>query len=114
MAKTKPESEQSTKAVKTVNEFSINIATVNGSGSQTANLTLIRAIFKMGIPVSGKNIFPSNIQGLPTWYKIRASKSGYLARDKNTEVAVAMNPNTFADDLDDLDELDDEEMISDL
>ena len=102
MAKTKPETEQDAKELKTINEFSINIATVNGSGSQTANLTLIRAIFKMGIPVSGKNIFPSNIQGLPTWYKIRVSKSGYLARDKNTEIAVAMNPSTFTDDLNDL------------
>ena len=66
------------KAQRKVNEFSINIATINGSGSQTANRTLLRAIFTMGIPVSGKNVFPSNIQGLPTWYKIRVSKSGYL------------------------------------
>jgi len=98
MAKTIPEVETQ----KVVNEFSVNIATVNGSGSQTANLTLIRSIFKMGIPVSGKNIFPSNIQGLPTWYKIRVSKSGYLARSQKTEIAVAMNPKTFIDDLDDL------------
>ncbi len=98
MAKTIPEVETQ----KVVNEFSVNIATVNGSGSQTANLTLIRSIFKMGIPVSGKNIFPSNIQGLPTWYKIRVSKSGYLARSQKTEIAVAMNPKTFTDDLDDL------------
>jgi len=88
---------------KVVNEFSINIATINGSGSQTANLTLIRSIFKMGIPVSGKNIFPSNIQGLPTWYKIRVSQAGYLGRSQKTEIAVAMNPKTFGDDLADLD-----------
>ena len=98
MAKTTPE----IKTQKVVNEFSVNIATVNGSGSQTANLTLIRSIFKMGIPVSGKNIFPSNIQGLPTWYKIRVSQAGYLARSQKTEIAVAMNPKTFLDDLDDL------------
>jgi hypothetical protein len=63
-----------------VNDFSITVATVNGSGSQTSNLTILRALFKMGIPVSGKNLFPSNIQGLPTWYTIRVSKDGYLAR----------------------------------
>jgi 2-oxoglutarate ferredoxin oxidoreductase subunit alpha len=102
MAKTKSATKQSALIEKWVNEFSINIATVNGSGSQTANLTLIRGIFKMGIPVSGKNIFPSNIQGLPTWYKIRVSEAGYLARDKDTQIAVAMNPDTFKDDLDDL------------
>ena len=81
-----------------INNFSISIATVNGSGSQTSNLTLLRALFKMGIPVSGKNIFPSNIQGLPTWYTIRASKDGYLARSATTEIIVAMNPGTFAQD----------------
>lgn len=85
-----------------VNEFSINIGTVNGSGSQTANLTLLRAIFKMGIPVSGKNIFPSNIQGLPTWYKIRVSQSGYAGRRGKADIVVAMNSSTFADDQDDL------------
>jgi len=85
-----------------VNEFSINIGTENGSGSQTANLTLLRAIFKMGIPVSGKNIFPSNIQGLPTWYKIRVSQSGYGGRRKEADIVVAMNPKTFTEDQDDL------------
>jgi 2-oxoglutarate/2-oxoacid ferredoxin oxidoreductase subunit alpha len=60
--------ESHTKKKQKVNDFSITVATVNGSGSQTANLTLLRALFKMGIPVSGKNLFPSNIQGLPTWY----------------------------------------------
>lgn len=83
-----------------VNDFSITVGTVNGSGSQTANLTLMRAFFKMGIPVSGKNIFPSNIQGLPTWYTIRVSKEGYLARSETTEIVVAMNPDTFTEDLD--------------
>lgn len=85
-----------------VNEFSINIGTANGSGSQTANLTLLRAIFKMGIPVSGKNIFPSNIQGLPTWYKIRVSQAGYAGRRKEADIVVAMNPDTFIADQDDL------------
>ena len=66
-----------------VNDFSMTVATMNGSGSQTSNLTLLRALFKMGIPVSGKNLFPSNIQGLPTWYTIRVSKDGYLARSRD-------------------------------
>ena len=74
-----------------VNNFSINIATVNGSGSQTSNGVLLRALFKMGIPVTGKNLFPSNIQGLPTWYVIRLSKDGYLARREGYEIAVCMN-----------------------
>ena len=65
-----------------VNDFSIQVATVNGSGSQTANLVLLRSIFQMGIPVSGKNLFPSNIAGLPTWYTIRANKHGYVARQQ--------------------------------
>ncbi len=82
-----------------VNDFSITVATVNGSGSQTSNLTILRALFKMGIPVSGKNLFPSNIQGLPTWYTIRVSKDGFLARRDEHEIVVAMNPATFAKDL---------------
>jgi len=84
---------------KITNNFSITIATVNGSGSQTANVTLLRALFKMGIPVSGKNLFPSNIQGLPTWYTIRLSKEGYIARRDEQEIVVAMNPASFAKDL---------------
>ncbi len=84
---------------RTVNDFSITVGTVNGSGSQTANTTILRALFKMGIPVSGKNLFPSNIQGLPTWYTIRVSKDGYLARRDEHEVVVAMNPASFARDL---------------
>jgi 2-oxoglutarate ferredoxin oxidoreductase subunit alpha len=63
-----------------VNDFSINVATVNGSGSQSANSVLLKSIFGMGVPVSGKNLFPSNIAGLPTWYTIRASNKGYVAR----------------------------------
>ena len=82
-----------------VNDFNITVATVNGSGSQTSNATLMRALFKMGIPVSGKNLFPSNIQGLPTWYIIRVNKDGHLAYRDDTEVMVAMNPATFAQDL---------------
>ncbi|MEJ2598136.1 MAG: 2-oxoacid:acceptor oxidoreductase subunit alpha [Anaerolineales bacterium] len=82
-----------------INNFSITVGTVNGSGSQTSNLTLLRALFKMGIPVSGKNLFPSNIQGLPTWYTIRVSKDGYLARREEHEIVVAMNAATFQADL---------------
>jgi 2-oxoglutarate ferredoxin oxidoreductase subunit alpha len=84
---------------KIINDFSITIATINGSGSQTANVTLLRALFKMGIPVSGKNLFPSNIQGLPTWYTIRLSKDGYIARRDEQEIVVAMNPASFNKDL---------------
>src|SRR3990170_7970333 len=82
-----------------VNDFAMTVATMNGSGSQTSNLTLLRALFKMGIPVSGKNLFPSNIQGLPTWYTIRVSKKGYLARRNTHEIVVAMNADTFVEDL---------------
>ncbi|MGZ3674084.1 MAG: 2-oxoacid:acceptor oxidoreductase family protein, partial [Ktedonobacterales bacterium] len=82
-----------------VNNFTIVAATVNGSGSQTANNCLLRALFKMGIPVSGKNIFPSNIQGLPTWFNIRVSKDGYIARRETSEIVVAMNRQTAAEDI---------------
>jgi 2-oxoglutarate/2-oxoacid ferredoxin oxidoreductase subunit alpha len=82
-----------------VNDFSISVATVNGSGSQTANSVLLRAIFQMGVPVSGKNLFPSNIAGLPTWFTIRASRDGYLARRRETDVMVVMNPETAAEDV---------------
>jgi 2-oxoglutarate ferredoxin oxidoreductase subunit alpha len=85
-----------------INDFSITVGTVNGSGSQTSNLTILRALFKMGIPVSGKNLFPSNIQGQPTWYTIRVSKEGFLARRDEHEIVVAMNPATFTQDLDDV------------
>jgi 2-oxoglutarate ferredoxin oxidoreductase subunit alpha len=82
-----------------INDFSIHVATVNGSGSQTANSVLLRAIFQMGIPVSGKNLFPSNIAGLPTWFTIRASKDGYIARRRDNEILVVMNPETAAEDI---------------
>src|SRR5437868_4794771 len=82
-----------------VNEFSIQVATVNGSGSQTANLVLLRSILLMGVPVSGKNMFPSNIAGLPTWYTIRASKRHYVARKKEVDFLVAMNPETAKEDV---------------
>jgi 2-oxoglutarate/2-oxoacid ferredoxin oxidoreductase subunit alpha len=82
-----------------VNDFSIEVATVNGSGSQTANSVLMRAIFQMGIPVSGKNIFPSNIAGLPTWFTIRASKDGYVGRKREVDFLVAMNPETAREDV---------------
>ena len=82
-----------------VNDFSIIVGTKNGSGSSTANNTILRAIFKMGIPVSGKNLFPSNIQGLPTWYTIRASKDGYLGRREIQEIVIAINPDSFTRDL---------------
>jgi 2-oxoglutarate ferredoxin oxidoreductase subunit alpha len=82
-----------------VNDFSIQIATVNGSGSQTANMVLLRSILLMGVPVSGKNMFPSNIAGLPTWYTIRASKRHYIARKKEVDFLVAMNPETAKEDV---------------
>jgi len=85
-----------------VNDFSITVGTVNGSGSQTSNITLMRTIFKMGVPVSGKNLFPSNIQGLPTWFTIRISKDGYLARREEHEIVVAMNPASFSRDVADV------------
>src|ERR1035437_8549684 len=82
-----------------VNDFSINVATVNGSGSQSANSVLLKSIFGMGVPVSGKNLFPSNIAGLPTWYTIRASKYGYVARTRDPEILVALNPETGRQDM---------------
>ncbi len=82
-----------------VNDFQIMIATVNGSGSQTANTALMRSIFRMGVPVSGKNIFPSNIQGLPTWFTVRVSKDGYIARREDYQILVAMNQETVAEDV---------------
>jgi 2-oxoglutarate/2-oxoacid ferredoxin oxidoreductase subunit alpha len=83
----------------TVNDMSIQVATVNGSGSQSANVVLLRAIFQMGVPVSGKNLFPSNIAGLPTWYTLRASKDGYVARKAEIDLLVAMNPETAREDV---------------
>jgi len=82
-----------------VNDFAFKIGTVNGTGSASANGLLMQAIFRMGIPVSGKNIFPSNIQGLPTWYEIRVSKDGYMARPSEVDLVVALNPATYAQDV---------------
>jgi 2-oxoglutarate ferredoxin oxidoreductase subunit alpha len=84
---------------KIVNDFSITVGTKNGSGSSTANNTILRSIFKMGIPVSGKNLFPSNIQGLPTWYTIRVNKDGFIARKETSDIVIAINPDSFAKDL---------------
>jgi 2-oxoglutarate/2-oxoacid ferredoxin oxidoreductase subunit alpha len=89
-------------AKKIINDFSITVGTANGSGSQTSNTTILRALFKMGIPVSGKNLFPSNIQGLPTWYTIRVNKNGFTARREEHEIVIAMNANSFARDLADV------------
>jgi 2-oxoglutarate ferredoxin oxidoreductase subunit alpha len=81
-----------------INDFSIIVATVNGSGSQSANSVLLKSIFGMGVPVSGKNLFPSNIAGLPTWYTIRASKDGYVARKRGPEILISLNPDTAKQD----------------
>ena len=86
-----------------INDFSIQIATVNGSGSQSSNTVLMRSIFQMGIPVSGKNLFPSNIAGLPTWFTIRANKDGWIARRKEIDFLVAMNAETAREDVMNLD-----------
>jgi len=91
--------DQTTGQGRVVNDFSIQVATVNGSGSQSANTVLLRSIFQMGVPVSGKNLFPSNIAGLPTWYTIRASKYGYIARKKEIDFLVAMNQETAQEDV---------------
>jgi 2-oxoglutarate/2-oxoacid ferredoxin oxidoreductase subunit alpha len=82
-----------------VNDFAITFCTVNGSGSATANTTVMRSLFKMGIPVSGKNIFPSNIQGLPTWYTVRVNKDGFIGRVEKDDLIVAMNPATLQRDI---------------
>ena len=82
-----------------VNDFAVKLANVNGTGSASANTLLMRAIFRMGIPVSGKNLFPSNIQGLPTWYEIRVNKTGYTARALDYDLMVTMNAQTYAADI---------------
>ncbi len=83
----------------TTNDLTIHVATVNGSGSQSSNMVLMRSIFQMGVPVSGKNMFPSNIAGLPTWFTIRANKDGWIARKKEVDLMVCMNTQTAADDV---------------
>src|SRR5947209_16429850 len=82
-----------------LNDFAIKLANVNGTGSASANGLLMQAIFRMGIPVSGKNLFPSNIQGLPTWYEIRVNKTGHVARALDYDLMVAMNAETYARDI---------------
>ena len=93
------EAPQGSKRQPIVNDFTIEVATVNGSGSQSANMVLLRAIFQMGVPVSGKNLFPSNIAGLPTWFTIRVNKDGYIARKKEIDFLIAMNPETAQEDV---------------
>jgi len=94
-----PHQDLSSRGKSIVNDMSIQVATVNGSGSQSSNTVLLRSIFQMGVPVSGKNLFPSNIAGLPTWYTIRANKDGYVARKKEIDFVVAMNPETAKEDV---------------
>jgi 2-oxoglutarate ferredoxin oxidoreductase subunit alpha len=84
---------------KTINDFVLEVATVNGSGSQSANNILLRTLFRMGIPVGGKNLFPSNIAGLPTWFTIRANQDGYTGRREEVDIVVAMNPQTLLEDV---------------
>lgn len=97
--KTDPTTSQKPSGAMIVNDFAMTVATKNGSGSQTSNNLLVNALFRMGIPVNGKNLFPSNIKGLPTWYTIRVSKDGYIARRATTEIAIAMNQDTAAEDI---------------
>ena len=99
LAQAEPATQPARDAKQIVNDFSIQIATVNGSGSQSANSVLLRSIFRMGIPVSGKNLFPSNIAGLPTWYTIRVSKDGWVARKTHIDVLIAMNAETAREDV---------------
>src|SRR4051812_21130622 len=82
-----------------INDFAFKIGTVNGTGSASANSLLMQAIFRMGVPVTGKNVFPSNIQGLPTWYEIRVSKDGYTARTPHFDLMVALNAQTYNKDV---------------
>ena len=87
---------------KGVNDFAFKVATVNGTGSSSANGLLLQALFRMGVPVSGKNVFPSNIQGLPTWYEIRVSRDGYMARSPDFQLVVSMNPQSYARDIEEV------------
>src|ERR1700754_4479817 len=82
-----------------INDFAFKLATVNGTGSASSSILLMQSIFRMGVPVSGKNLFPSNIQGLPTWYEIRVNKDGYTARAPHYDLMVAMNAQTYARDV---------------
>ena len=85
--------------IKSINEFVIKFANVNGSGSTSANEMFAKGVFRLGVPVSPKNIFPSNIQGLPTWFEIRVTEKGYLGRREEIDIAVAMNPQSYAEDV---------------
>ena len=87
------------KSIQSVNDFVIKFANVNGSGSASANELFAKAILRMGVPVSPRNIFPSNIQGMPTWYEVRVSEQGYLGRRGGTDMIVAMNPQTWDSDI---------------
>ena len=98
-AEAKPAAKPADGSKRIVNDFSIQVATVNGSGSQSANSVLLRSIFRMGVPVSGKNLFPSNIAGLPTWYTIRVNKDGWVARKTEIDLLIAMNPETAREDV---------------
>src|SRR6202035_4964502 len=82
-----------------VNDFVVKFANVNGTGSASANSLVMKAIFRMGVPVTGKNYFPSNIQGLPTWYEIRVTRDGYAARASQVDIMVAMNAETYSRDV---------------
>src|ERR1700716_3758230 len=88
-----------TKAIQSVNAFVVRFANVNGSGSASANELFARSILRMGVPVSPRNIFPSNIQGLPTWYEVRVNETGYQGRRGGVDLMVAMNPQTWDNDL---------------
>ena len=95
----KKDLEQTHRATARVNEFAFKLANVNGTGSASANSLLMKSVFRMGVPVSGKNFFPSNIQGLPTWYEIRVSKHAHTARTADYDLIVAMNAETYARDV---------------
>src|SRR3954447_3230610 len=87
------------KRIESVNAFVVKFANVNGSGSASANRLLAKSILRMGVPVSPRNIFPSNIQGLPTWYEVRVSQAGYRGRRGGVDLMVAMNPQTWEQDV---------------
>ena len=82
-----------------INDFVVRFANVNGTGSASANFLFAKSIFRMGVPVSAKNIFPSNIQGLPTWYEVRVSEKGYLGRKEGIDLMVSVNPQSFKKDI---------------
>src|SRR6516164_7928243 len=99
MVQTNPVSDGVPLSPKSINDLAIRVGTVNGSGRQSANLVLLRALYGMGIPCSGKNVFPSNIEGLPTWFHLRASAKGYVAHRLDPQVLVCMNEATVKDDV---------------